>query len=147
MTSRILIALSMMCLVSCAGNGPRYSETLVQTIPADMAEVVFYRDVLPLAGAAWPHHYYVDNQLVAELKIGGFTRVLVAPGAHTIQTGPASNPSFRNVSLHAEAGTTYYFRERGTVPPEFRGIPVAQAQRELQSGYHYQPPVVSDRAK
>ncbi len=143
MTGRILIALSMMSLVSCAGNGPRYSENLVQTIPANMAKVVFYRDVLPLAGAAWPHHYYVDNQLVAQLKIGGFTRVLVTPGAHTIQSGPASNPNFRSASLRAEGGTTYFFRERGTVPPDFSPVPAAQAQHELESGYHYQPPVVS----
>ena len=141
MTRSFLLSFAVL-LTACATDGPPYVSSQ-SAAPADMAQVVFYRDTVPLAGAAWPHHYYVDSQLVAELKIGGFTRVTIAPGKHVIQTGPASNPGFRSQSIEAMAGRTYFFRERGTVPAQFSVVPPAEAQAELESGYHFQPPVMA----
>lgn len=142
MNLKLLPASLILCLTSCATNGPLYGD-VPPVVPGNMAQVVFYRDVLPFVGAAWPHHYYIDNTLVAELKIGGFTRVTISPGSHAIQTGPASHPDYRSLRIDVIAGRTYYFREKGGLPAEFNVIPAERAQRELERGYHYQAPVMS----
>ena len=72
MKTRLFPSWLMLALAGCASDGPLYKDAQAQSSP-DTTQVVLYRDFLPLSGAAWPHHYYIDNQLVAELKIGGFT--------------------------------------------------------------------------
>ncbi|MEY4590862.1 MAG: hypothetical protein RL497_2938 [Pseudomonadota bacterium] len=94
-------------LSGCASlNGPKYS-SLPELKRDGASTLVIYR-VPSLKGAAWPHHIYINGQLVAKLNSGGITSILVYPGNHIVSQGPENDPTFKKVAIAFESGKTYY---------------------------------------
>jgi len=89
LVSVTLILLStLLAITGCAAKGPLFTEP--ESPPEGYARVVIYRET-GISGAAWAHNYYIDRTLVAELRVGGYTTLVVKPGAHLFQYGVFSD--------------------------------------------------------
>ena len=108
-----------------------------------------------LGGSAWSHSFYVDKVLVAELRVHGYTHLMLRAGPHEVHYG--GNPEYRGhlLPLNAVAGETYFFQEdlrtRGVVPipmgvimsysDSVKFLSKETAEYQLVN-YRYQTPVV-----
>jgi hypothetical protein len=109
---RRLVILFSVFLFSCASVGPLY----LPPPPAEpgYATLIFMR-APGMAGAAWPHHFYVDQKLVAKLYVQCYTYVAVKEGTHEVHSG--ISPEFRGLlhTVEMHAGETYYYQESRSV--------------------------------
>ena len=128
-------ALALGMLVwGCIATGPLFEDPGVP--PEGYAQVVVYR-VTALAAGAHSVPLQIDGTPVADLNMKGYTRVLLKPGVHSLNT-------LRGVKV--VSGSTYYFRyESGSAlaPPglltgEFALVADDVAKREI-AGFHFQP--------
>lgn len=133
-------------LLGCAAQGPIYQAP--NEPPIGYANLVIYR--LPtLQGSAWGTDFHVDEKEVANLRVSGYTRILVKSGTHAVRMGTLQ------LSLDAQSGKTYFVRygsEIGSIlmvgkTPIVEGkglfnlVPPELAVREL-SDYRYTAPLI-----
>lgn len=106
-----------------------------RTAPAvapELAQVVFFRSATsaPSAGAA---HVYVDGEFHAALMPNGFTRLCVAPGAHSLEAYIDDAPLYAGKSQPKtpavlEGGRTVFV----AVSEMGEGAPVPHGKREAE---------------
>lgn len=106
-----------------------------RTAPAvapEQAQVVFFRSATsaPSAGAA---HVYVDGEFHAALMPNGFTRLCVAPGAHSLEAYIDDAPLYAGKSQPKtpavlEGGRTVFV----AVSEMGEGAPVPHGKREAE---------------
>ncbi|WP_147400392.1 hypothetical protein [Acidovorax cavernicola] len=106
-----------------------------RTVPAvapDLAQVVFFRSatVRPSAGEA---HVHVDGEFHVALKPNGFTRLCVAPGAHSLQAYIDDAPLYAGKAqpktpAMLEGGKTVFV----AVAEMGEGAPVRHRKREAE---------------
>jgi hypothetical protein len=106
-------------LVGCAAQGPAY-QTPAEP-PTGYANLVIYR-VPSGPGSAWGTDFHVDEKKVADLRIHGYTRVLIKDGEHVVRMGTLRVP------VDAKTGTTYFVRYGSRIASIFMAGPTPIVQ-------------------
>jgi hypothetical protein len=73
--------------------------------PPEGKAVVYMGKMNAFVGAAWPFHFFVDDQYVARVKGKNYARVIVEPGDHLFWVAMQSRRTF--VKAKVEAGHSY----------------------------------------
>lgn len=107
------LCISLLSLTGCATQGPKFVEPV--TTAKDTSAIYLMRQS-KFVGAMVCRPVLLDEIAVGCLQNGGFLRLQLAPGEHTL-TMPKVNSSdwFKPTSLKGnfEAGKTYYAEWRG----------------------------------
>lgn len=120
-------------LLAAESFGTQY--TPVATVPANQAQVVYYRAATMGAqpGAA---HVYVDREFHAGLLPGGYTAFCVAPGPHTLGAYLNDAPQYKGkrtevYSANLESGMTYFLKASEGPNGAPQVVKRVDAEREL----------------
>jgi hypothetical protein len=100
------VGLLALILAGCAATGPLYETPKPAAAP--YATVVLYR-VNALAGGAWPHHFWINQKLVAKLPVSSYSVVQVKEGVHEVHTGAQADFKGLLVRVQLVGGNIYYF--------------------------------------
>jgi hypothetical protein len=148
MSFKLPLIIVLVVLAGCSATGPIYVRP--DTPPQDYARIVFYRET-GVGGAAWPHHYYIDRTLVAKLRVGGYTTLLVKPGPRLVHTGGTPEYNGLLIEIPLKPGQTYYFLEGRSFDgvtlnniygtDRFGLMPADEAEKVIKT-YRYQKPLV-----
>lgn len=161
-TSLILIYIILIGCGSTMAKGPLYSVAPAPKIDRNLSTLYVYRT--DSAGGISKRLIFLDEKLLFDLKVRGYTWIQLSPGLHKIRVNKATE---NELSIEMKAGETYYVRSHsgstnksssigvvmiGAVPtfyPEQNGTPFqellieekAVAIERLDSfGYSYQQP-------
>jgi len=96
--SLVVVALMTMAVGASAKDKPLDP-------PPDGKAVVYMGKMNAFVGAAWPFHFFVDDQYVARVKGKNYARIVVEPGEHLFWVAMQSRRTF--VKAKVEAGHSY----------------------------------------
>lgn len=94
----VVALFSVLFLAGCAASGPKYSADASAT--SDKGNLIIYRPYKSMSGGLYAN-VYLDNQHVGRLKNGGYIRLNVDDGKHTLKVGSQIRtiPSMNNEKL------------------------------------------------
>jgi Protein of unknown function (DUF2846). len=141
--NRFGFLLIILWLHGCATlDGPRFNE--VEKLKSEEHSTLLLFRSNALKGAAWPHSYYIDGILVANLNAGGFTQLLVDGGERIVSTGPEKDKFFKQTKVNFKAGQTYYIREFSgdSVTDSTQFVLMKNYKEEDLVNYRYQSPII-----
>lgn len=147
MNIKTILLFVLVIVAGCAAKGSLY--TTPDPPPDGYARVVIYRPG-KLVGAAYSHSCYIEGTLVAELRVRGYTTLLVKPGFRLFHYHRDPDIDLLANKIDLEAGNIYYIKEEQPTTwffatpvyeIHFSLVPPDQAAKEIRL-CRYQPPVV-----
>lgn len=97
----LIVLLLVLFIAGCAASGPMYTSDAGATL--EKGNLVVYRPYRFLSGGAYAN-VYIDDQEVGVLKNGGYLRLDVGSGTHTLKVGTQTR------TISASSSETLFFR-------------------------------------
>jgi hypothetical protein len=98
-------------MTGCAASGPKFSA--LDPVNQNFGQVYFYR-MANFVGSANPYEIFIDDEKKAVLKNGGYLKLDLRPGQHSIAAKPSitsalsiGRPAYEQVMV--EPGKRYFF--------------------------------------
>jgi hypothetical protein len=117
---------NLVVVILVALAGPVIAKDKPLDPPPEGKAVVYMGKMNAFVGAAWPFHFFVDDQYLARVKGKNYARVVVEPGEHLFWVAMQSRRTF--VKAKVEAGHSYALYAKLTQGAEL--LPITRESKD-----------------